>query len=124
MWVYHNQNPLKREVNDCVIRSISLAQNKSWNRVYDELSEYAKKEATLLDDVTFVEPYLNDRYNKVCYRCNKCKTTLKEFIDTHKQGVYLVTMKGHITCVIDGVLYDTWDCRERYIWCAWEIKKG
>ena len=123
MWIYCNKNPLGREVNDCVVRAIALAHNEDWNKVYDELSEYAKQEATLLDDVTFIEPYLNDRYSKTCYRCNKCKMTLKEFMNTHKQGVYLVTMKGHITCVIDGVVYDTWDCTNKNIWCACEIKK-
>lgn len=122
MWQYHNRNPLKREVNDCVIRAISLAQNRSWNEVYDELSEYAKEQGTLLDDVTFVEPYLNERYSKECYRCKSCKLTLKDFAYTHKKGIYLVTMKGHITCVIDGVLYDTWDCSHRNIWCAWKVE--
>ena len=37
-------------------------------------------------------------------------------------GIYLVTMKGHITCVKDGVLIDTFDCRDRYIWCAWLVE--
>ena len=44
-----------------------------------------------------------------------------EFMEEHPKGTYLVTMKGHITCVIDGVLYDTFDCRDRVMWCAWEV---
>ena len=55
MYVYFNNNPWKRSVNDCVIRAISLAENKSWDKVYDELSILAKDEAILLDDITFIE---------------------------------------------------------------------
>ena len=47
--------------------------------------------------------------------------TVGEFIETHQKGTYLITMQGHITCVRNGVLYDTWDCRDKVIWCAWEV---
>ena len=30
-------------------------------------------------------------------------------------------MKGHITVVKDGVNYDTFDCSDRKIWCAWLV---
>ena len=122
MWKYLNKNPLKREVNDCVIRAVSLAQNREWDDVYIELSEFARKEGTLLDDVTFIETFLDNKYEKICYRCKSFKMTLDNFIKSHHNGTYLVTMKGHITCVMDGVLYDTCDCRKKNIWCAWKVE--
>jgi hypothetical protein len=122
MWEYKNKNPFGRQVNDCVVRAISLAEDREWDDVYQELTELARQEGTLLDDVTFVEPYLNDKYKKVCYRCKTFKTTLGDFIKSHQDGIFLVTMKGHITCVMDGVLYDTWDCRKRNIWCVWKVE--
>lgn len=122
MWVYHNQNPAQRQVNDCVIRAISLAEDRSWDEVYYELSQIAQRECIILDDVDFVEPYLNKKYDKVCYRCKDCKLTLEEFARLNPTGVFLVTMKGHITCVVDGDIYDTWDCTDRFIWCAWKVE--
>lgn len=122
MYRYLNKNPKARDVNDCVIRSISCAEDRSWDNVYDELSELAQKEGILLDDVRFVEPYLDNKYERTCYKNNKFAMTVREFIDSHSSGTYLITMQGHITCVKEGVLYDTWDCRERHIWCAWEVK--
>ena len=56
MWKYHNSNPKKREVNDCVIRAISKAENKTWDEVYSELSTLAQNQRILLDDMRFVEP--------------------------------------------------------------------
>jgi hypothetical protein len=31
-------------------------------------------------------------------------------------------MAGHITCVVDGVILDTWDCSYRSVYTAWKVK--
>ena len=31
-------------------------------------------------------------------------------------------MNNHITCVIDGVIYDTFDPSNRYLWCCYKVK--
>lgn len=117
MYKYYNANSKGNFVNDCVIRAISVAEGKSWDVTYDELSEIAQKEGILLDDVNFVEDYLDDRYKRTCHYSK----TLGEFMDEYPEGTYLVTMPGHITVVINGILFDTFDCRDRRIWCAWEV---
>lgn len=38
-----------------------------------------------------------------------------------KVGTYLVTMPNHITTVIDGIVYDTFDCRDRELWDVWKV---
>lgn len=48
--------------------------------------------------------------------------TIGEFAEEYNKGTYLVTMAGHITVVKDGIVYDTFDCRDRQIWDAWKIK--
>ena len=121
MYRYLNKNPKARDVNDCVIRSISCAESRSWDDVYDELSELAQTQGILLDDVRFVEPYLDTKYDRTCYKNKGFSMTVGEFVETHPKGTYLVTMQGHITCVKEGILYDTWDCRKKTIWCAWEV---
>ena len=122
MWRYLNNNPKSRDVNDCVIRSISCAENRVWSDVYDELSKLAGEQGIILDDVRFVEPYLDGKYERECFKEKSRTMTVKEFLDQHPEGTYLVTMRGHITCVKNGILYDTWDCRDRLIWCAWSVK--
>lgn len=122
MFRYLNKNPKNRLVNDCVVRAISLAENKSWEQTYDELSEIAKNEGIILDDVTFVDKYLQDRYIESCQRCNNKRVTIKQFLEENRTGVYLITMKGHITCVINGILYDTWDCSRNKIWSIWKVR--
>lgn len=117
MFTYYNANALGKFVNDCVVRAISVAEHKSWDQVYDELSDIAQSQGILLDDVNFVEDYLDKRYPRVCHYSK----TIGEFMEEYPVGTYLITMNGHITVVIDGVLYDTFDCRDRRMWCSWRV---
>ena len=117
MYKYYNANAKGNFVNDCVIRAISVAEGKTWDETYEELSDIAQEEGILLDDVNFVEPLLDSRYERVCYR-NKY---VGEFVEENTDGIFLITMNGHITCSINGVIYDTFDCRDRIMWCAWRV---
>lgn len=117
MWKYYNANVLGNNVNDCVVRSISVVTNRSWDKVYEELSDIAQKEGILLDDVDFVEKYLDKRYKRQCHYAK----TVGEFAEENPYGKYLVTMQGHITAIINGIIYDTFDCSHSRMWCAWYI---
>lgn len=122
MFKFYNANPKGRRVDDCVIRAISFAEGDSWEETYDKLSEYAKEEGIILNEVTFVDGYLDSKYPKHCYKCEGSRATIKDFIRTHKDGTYLITMKGHITCLKDGAIYDTWDCTNNRIWTVWRVR--
>lgn len=50
--------------------------------------------------------------------------TVGDFADENKTGTYLVTMPNHITVIIDGTIYDTFDCSDRLMRCAWKIKNS
>lgn len=118
MYKYYNANANGNFVNDCVIRAISVAENKSWEETYDELSRIAKKNGILLDDVNFVEPLLDYRY----YRVKTYNEKVGEFVEEHSKGTYLITMNGHITVSKNGIIYDTFDCRNRILKNAWKVQ--
>lgn len=118
MYKYYNANVNGNYVNDCVVRSISVAENKSWGDTYDELSRIAKKNGILLDDVNFVEPLLDSRYDRVRTYFSE---TVGEFVDEHPKGTYLITMPNHITVCINSTIYDTFDCRDRVLRDAWKV---
>lgn len=93
MYKYYNANANGNFVNDCVIRAISVAENTSWEDTYDDLSRIAKKNGILLDDVNFVEPLLDYRYE----RLPVSNITVGEFSEMYPYGIYLITMPNHIT---------------------------
>lgn len=118
MYKFYNANSKGNFVNDCTVRAISAAEGKSWDQTYDELSDLAQEEGILLDDVNFIEGYLDDRYPRQCHYSK----TVGEFSEEFPEGTYLVTMEGHITVVINGVIYDIFDCRNKRMWCSWRVK--
>ena len=117
MYSYYNANPYNRHIDDCVIRALSILTNRSWDNVYDELSDIASNYGYTFDNVEFVEDYLDNRYERECHYSK----TLKEFVREHPFGKYAVTMDGHITAIIDGIVYDTFNPLNRVIRCAWRV---
>lgn len=118
---YYNANPLNRKVNDCTIRAISLATGRTWDETFSDLCAVAQCRAIMPDDITYIDEYLEENFQKVCGCKGNINVTVGEFVDTHPQGIYLITMRGHITCAIDGCIYDTFNPKDRYVWGAYKI---
>ena len=117
-YIHYNANAVNRYEDDCVIRSISCATNKSWDYVYDYLSDIAQYEGTLLDKREFVRNYLDRTYR----RLNGIYGTVGEVSGMFPNNTLLITMKGHIVCSKNGIIYDTFDCRDREVESVWLVK--
>nr|MBR6100740.1 hypothetical protein [bacterium] len=123
MYKYYNENPLNKTEDDCVIRAISCATNKSWDYVYDYLSDIAQLEGTLLDKRDFVRNYLDRTYQRLRGIKGKVGYVSTMFPDS----TLLITMNGHITCSKpdkNGIptIYDTFDPRDREVEDVWLVK--
>lgn len=114
---FYNANPLNNDVADCTVRAISLAENISWDDAYKKLSRLARLRGQMMDNVEFIENYLDERYSRQCHYSK----TIREFAYEHPSGIYLCTMNGHIVCVIDGCVYDTFNSLNRVMRCAWKV---
>lgn len=117
MYKYWNNNTHQRFVDDCTVRAISLAENNTWNRTYDKLSDMARSKGMMFNSVEFIEDYLDYNYIRECEE----EKTVGEFAYENPYGIYLVTMPNHITVIINGTIYDTFDCSDRIMRCAWRI---
>ena len=117
MYRYMNMNPNGNNIEDCTIRAISVAEGISWDEAYDKLSMSARKMRLMMSSVDAIEEYLDLHYERIRVK----EETVGEFIENHPEGIYLITMRGHITVLKDGINYDTFDSSERQIWSAWEV---
>ena len=116
MYRYSNKNPLNKYEDDCVIRAISCATNKSWDYVYDYLSDIAQYEGTLLDKKDFVINYLDRNYRRL-YEYG----TVGYVSSLYPNNTLLITMGTHIVCSKNGIIYDTFDCRDRQVEHVWLV---
>ena len=122
MFRYYNANPLGRRVNDCTVRAISLATERSWDETYEELSKFAQAQAIMLDETAYIDEYLERKFKKICGCKDNVKITVGDFVEKNPVGTYLITMNGHITCCIDGCIYDTFNPKDRVIWGIYKVK--
>lgn len=111
-------------VSDCVTRAICNATGKDYKEVYNRLNELAKRERrkgtsrSSARNGVFKETwkkYLKELgwiHHSTCSigsRKNKVK-----FVDgALPQGTLIVQLSKHLTCLKDGVIYDTYDCSKR-----------
>lgn len=121
MFKYYNNNPFGRHVNDCSVRAIALATNQTWDQTYRILSNYAREEGITFSEVEFINEFLSERFEKFCQSPQNKSIKVGDFANLQLPGRYLITMSGHITCVIDGTIYDTFDPSDRFIWCIYKI---
>lgn len=115
---YYNANPLKKDLADCTLRAISVATGKSWDYVYDYLSDLAQDHGTLIDDSKFIRWFLDSNFQRVPTYGMTVGKVSKEYDD----NIVLITMKGHITVSKYGKIYDTFDCSDRLSEFCWVVE--
>lgn len=115
---YYNANALGKIQEDCTVRAISCATNKSWDYVYEHLSDAAQIQGVMMNDANFIVEYLDDRYKRI----RNVRGTIGEISEKYRDHIILITMIGHITCSKYGIIYDSFDPRKRKAEYAWIVK--
>lgn len=70
------------------------------------------------DNKDFIIKYLDDRYERIY----DIPYTVGEVAGKYPDNILLITMNGHIVCSKFGVIYDSFDCRNRVAEYCWKIK--
>jgi len=118
MYKFYNNNSLGLFENDCTIRAISTATGNTWDDTYKHLSNLARLQGTMMDDRDFIRDYLDNRYK----RLEDIPIHVGEVAGAYPDNILLITMNGHITCAKYGVIYDSFDCRDRVAEYCWIVK--
>ena len=112
---YYNAHPRKLSVDDCVKRSITLTTGISYLEVQKGLNAH-KKITGVKTFYNYPNPenYMENVLGFPCVTAIKNKNsqliTVEEFAKLHPCGRYVVSVSGHWSSCIDGIIYDTWDC--------------
>ena len=118
MYKYHNNNILGLFTNDCTIRAISTATNNTWEDTYEHLSNIARLKGKMMDDKTFIQEYLDERYERIY----DLPQTVGETAGMYNDNILLITMPSHIVCSKFGCVLDSFDCRNRPVEYCWKVK--
>ena len=122
-FVKNNPRTIDTENNDCVVRAMTIATGKSYDEMHALFKSHGRRNkcgtpfgvinAALaclgLPQLTRIDT----DYRLVCgrYTTRRQETsrpTLARFVSEHREGTYMVIIRGHAFAVIDGVQYDGW----------------
>ena len=110
-YVFFNNNPMRKNTGDCVVRAISIITGMSWDDTVDELVDVVHDIGELISDNTTWGEYLR----RVGYKrhvipdtCPMCYT-VRDFCEDHPRGVYVLATGTHVVAVVDGNYIDAWD---------------
>lgn len=126
MFIYCNVHPQQKLVGDCVKRAITKATGMDYNEVKRQLNRYKKVSgAESFNDKKNCYAYVENVLGgiKISFPAVKGEPRMngKRFCKEFPKGSYILSMAGHWTCCVDGVIYDTWDCTEKCVYQAWKV---
>ena len=121
-----NPHPDGKRVRDCVKRAICLAEGRDYRDVKNELNRL-KRELGLEkfnsneNWKTYVE---RKNYTKLSFPAIPGESRMNghKFAETHPTGSYILRMAGHLSSCVDGVILDTWDCRDKCVYSAYKVR--
>ena len=100
-------------VRDCVTRAICNATGSDYKKIYDGISKLQGKSARNGCKKTATRKYIVDvlgwKWHPTMNIGSGCKTHLRAD-ELPATGTIIVSVSKHITCVKNGVIYDTFDC--------------
>ena len=119
-FIYLNVSPNGERKNDCVTRAIKLASGLDYSFVRKRLFHTARLLGCEKLCWTCYSFFLTQVLG---YRQVNCdEMSVGEFADLHPKGTYLIRIDQHLTTVINGHSYDTFDCRHKKCVVAWKVQ--
>lgn len=135
-----NANPKNNSTNDCVIRAITLYKSYMFhdlllsqfgmpygNRIVDdcykdtyfELSQLGIEDSLMLNDERLYMKLLKNKYQLQEDKYDGKNITMNDLIEHYGYREdyknCIVNLNGHLTCILDWTLVDTFDCRNQYV---------
>ena len=108
----------KGQTYDCVIRSIAITSDIPYKEVYKELQERQKafseknfpnkKRAQSVRSGVYTSVWV-DYVAELGYKQIPVDSGVTSWDDIPKAGKLLIRVPQHLSCVMDGIIHDTWD---------------
>jgi hypothetical protein len=108
-------------LKDCVCRAISTATGLNYDSV-DKLLDLTSKEYEC--DKLCVCCYHNLLEDVLKYNRQECyfKQTVEEVASKYPNNKLIIRVEEHLTCSINGLVLDIWDCSKELVDCFWIVQ--
>lgn len=126
MYQFYNAHPKGKRVGDCVKRAITVAEERDYMEVQRELNRI-KREIGAKDYKrhSVWKAYVKRKgYTKLSFPAQKGRPRMNghRFCEQYPTGVYILNMAKHLSVCVNGVIYDTFDPREKCVYTAFRVR--
>ena len=124
MFIHYQPNPCGRSVGDCAVRAVSAALGITWEEVFDILVQFARNMCDMPSSDQVWGAVLRSKgfYRmSIPLNCPDCYT-VEKFCEDRPRGKYVLGLGGHVTTVVNGCLFDSWDSSNEIPICMWYMK--
>ena len=109
---------------DCVVRAISIATKKPWDKVYIGLCNIGLEMNDMPNADKVYERYLEDNGWKMLKQPRKSDNTKYRAYEIAEMSrgsgvVVIIRVANHISVIYNGYIRDTWDCGDKTIGNFW-----
>ena len=113
----YNPNPYGKNVGDCTVRALSKAFRTDWDTIYWGLCI----EGNLMGDMPSANATWGAFLRKNGFQRELAPEdmTVEEFANERPKGIYVLALSGHVVCIADGTLYDSWDSSRETVLYFW-----
>lgn len=121
MYIHTNPNPNGSYVGDCVVRAISIAEDKSWNETYINLCLTGLMMYDMPSSNRVWHEYLKSQGYKRYLVPDDCPVcyTVRDFCNEYFKGTYILGTGTHAICIKDGNILDSWNSSDESPICFW-----
>lgn len=121
MYIFYNPNPEGLFTDDCTVRAICKAMDRTWNDVYLDLCLEGNALHRMPSTNVVWNSYLTKHGFKRYLLPDTCPIcyTIRQFAEDYSDGTYIVATDDHVVTIIDGNYYDTGDSGDEipvYYW--------
>lgn len=114
-----NVNPVCRRGDDCTVRAIATALDKTWEEIYVDLCVYGLKEYDMPSSNHVWGAYLLDR-GWTRHLAPTEHYTVEQFADDHPEGRYILALHGHVVACISGCYVDSFNSGQEIVIYYWK----
>lgn len=122
-WQFYNPHPNGKMVGDCVKRSITKVTGWEYQEVQRTLNRIKREVGAMHynSDATLKAFIQRMGWQRTTFPAVKGKKRMsgESFCQEHPKGKFILQMAGHWTACVNGVIYDTWDCRDKCVYSCY-----
>jgi len=117
----------RRPVGDCQVRALAtvldISYTAAWRRLYELQGERMGTAFELVQELASGDAFCAIEHLSFPAKRGRARMTPAAFCRAYPRGRYLLHLAGHVAAVVDGTLYDTWDCSQRCVYEAWRFSE-